>query len=153
MTPREKVLRDALQQVQNVWFTYWGRPIDVVVEALTAADAIPDAPVKYSEQEVWNKCVETFRGHFGHFCDNMKIGQSTALMPIPDAPVAQAILCECGNCGYCHERARTAATKPVPSRAELIELMRDVYLEDPQLPLHGVFTRVLDALIKAGAVR
>lgn len=65
---------------------------------------------------------------------------------IPDAPVSTEHVCSVP----CRMLAQAT---PVPSRAELIELMRDVYLRTPELTLRGVFAEVLDALTKAGVMR
>jgi hypothetical protein len=238
MTPREKVLKDALQQVQDVWWAYWNRPMPIVVEALAAADAIPDAPskVENGSRATWH-AAGVAAGRFS-LSNEMKAllrepensgqistipdapvkrrtncacghdhllhpsvapdGRVTAgggdcielvdrnarredfdadgpwvekcsckgpcscsactAKPIPDAPVATTVKGDCGHCGgswpttqdvlkhFRETNCGAAAPKPVPSRAELIELMWAAWLV-------AGFEHVLDALIKAGAVR
>lgn len=144
MTPREKVYRDALEGIGERTTNYKGIPCCVACgdwlerctedgkcsgaqarAALAAADAIPDAPVP--EVLPCHKCIRK--------------------LPVSSRGGLYALCDECWD-------GVAAKPKPVPSRAELIDVMWRAYVcftKDDSLM--ASMARVLDALIEAGAVR
>lgn len=147
---REKVLRDALEYMQRVWMTYWGRPAPVITDALAAADAIPDAPVVTKVIYPNTPTCPTCKTWFSSLCSD---GYHA---PIPAAPLPHApVIADGRQVGtlVTAQRVDLRESPPVPSRAELIKLIRETFLGGHEETLTECMARILDALIKAGAVK
>lgn len=163
MTPREKVLREVAVKFPNHEPT--GDDNDFIC-AECGSSVLVDMENDWSDGDVCWTCADTALANVEAFV-NSELAALADADAIPDAPVVDEICDGCGvrrsyhggNGGdFTDERSCSKflppsnEPKPAPSRAELIELIRGA-VAAKFVSEEDDAGRILDALVKAGAVR
>lgn len=138
---REKVLREVAARFPSHEPT--GVDNDTVCAACGNMVSV-DFQDEWNDGDVCFRCADTALANVEAFV-NGELAAIAAADAIPDAPVATEHVCSVP----CRMLAQATT---IPSRAELIELMRDA-LAPQFVRVEDDMARVLDALVKAGAVR
>jgi hypothetical protein len=77
MTSALQICKAALEEIRSYASGYGFHIIEA--KARAALEAAAKVPIEATPVEVWNKAIETMRGHFGKFCDDLKLDETKTI--------------------------------------------------------------------------